>query len=202
MDNTSKLFYIRKTLTSMLYDRGYLVPQQLREETLEEFKSKFADSPNREALTLLHRKKDDPTDQIFVFFPDEIKVGVKTIRGYLEKMKQGAVQRAIIVVQQGLSSFAKQALSEMAPRFKLEQFIETELLVNITEHVLVPKHIKLSREEKAALLERYKLKESQLPRMQITDPVARYFGLERGDVVKIVRKSETAGRYITYRLVA
>eukprot|EP00027_Filamoeba_sp_ATCC50430_P008977 CAMPEP_0168560796 /NCGR_PEP_ID=MMETSP0413-20121227/11253_1 /TAXON_ID=136452 /ORGANISM="Filamoeba nolandi, Strain NC-AS-23-1" /LENGTH=186 /DNA_ID=CAMNT_0008592125 /DNA_START=128 /DNA_END=688 /DNA_ORIENTATION=+ len=186
----------------MLYDRGYLVPQQLREETLEEFKSKFADSPNREALTLLHRKKDDPTDQIFVFFPDEIKVGVKTIRGYLEKMKQGAVQRAIIVVQQGLSSFAKQALSEMAPRFKLEQFIETELLVNITEHVLVPKHIKLSREEKAALLERYKLKESQLPRMQITDPVARYFGLERGDVVKIVRKSETAGRYITYRLVA
>lgn len=45
MDNTTKLYYIRKTLTSMLYDRGYLVPQQLREETIEEFKSKFADSP-------------------------------------------------------------------------------------------------------------------------------------------------------------
>lgn len=37
--------------------------------------------------------------QIFVFFPDEAKVGVKTIKTYAERMRNEGVFRAIMVTQ-------------------------------------------------------------------------------------------------------
>ena len=73
-------------------------------------------------------------------------------------------------------------------------------MVNITHHQLVPKHSVLQDSEKAELLKRYREKESQLPKIQCEDPVAKYFGVRRGQVMKIIRPSETAGRYVTYRL--
>jgi len=42
--------------------------------------------------------------------------------------------------QAALTPFAKQSLNEMQPKYLIEVFQEQELQVNITKHVLVPKH--------------------------------------------------------------
>lgn len=89
--------------------------------------------------------------------------------------------------------------SEQALRFEL--FEEDELSVNITHHELVPKHTPLSDEELKEVLHAHALELAQLPRILSTDPVARYYGLERGQVVRIERKSMSAGLYVTYRQV-
>ena len=73
-------------------------------------------------------------DQMFVFFPDEPKIGIKTVKNYCQRMQEENISRAIIVVQIGMTPSAKQALTDMAPKYILEQFLESELLINITEH--------------------------------------------------------------------
>mmetsp|Transcript_6207 Transcript_6207/g.16442 ORF Transcript_6207/g.16442 Transcript_6207/m.16442 type:complete len:203 (-) Transcript_6207:551-1159(-) len=199
MEALNRLFRIRHTCLQMLKDRGYLVSMEELNLTKDMFRERYGENPRKDDLTILVPRQDDPTEQMFVFFPEEQKVGVKTIKVVAERMKAESVSRAIMVISSNLTPFAKQCLADLMPKLHIEQFTENELLVNITEHVLVPEHRILAKEEKQVLLDRYKVKDTQLPRIQHSDPVARYFGLQRGQVVRIVRPSETAGRYVTYR---
>ncbi|KAL5545844.1 hypothetical protein UlMin_005531 [Ulmus minor] len=89
----------------------------------------------REDLQLNKTKRNDSSDQIYVFFPEEAKVGVKTMKIYTNRMKSENFFRAVLVVQQNLTPFARTCISEISSKFHLEVFQEVELLVNIKEHV-------------------------------------------------------------------
>ncbi|KAJ3432030.1 hypothetical protein M0813_00198 [Anaeramoeba flamelloides] len=195
-----KLYQINRTILQMLRDRKYIVSKEQLEMKFPEFREQNNDL-SRTSLELLATKIDDPSIQILVFFPEDEKVSVEMIRSYVEKMKGESVARAILILQRSLSHYSKKFITKLAPEIIIETFFEFELLVNITEHQLVPKHEVLSEEESKVLLKRYRVKPTQLPRIKVTDPVARYLGLRRGQIVKITRPSETAGRYVCYRFV-
>lgn len=134
------------------------------------------------------------------FCAERTSVGVGHIKKFISYCTDNRYRAGIFITAVALSPQTRKVISATQSYAQVECFLEDELLVNITHHELVPKHILLSKEEKMALLRRYRLKETQLPRIQQKDPVARYLGLRRGQVVKIIRESETAGRYASYRL--
>lgn len=147
--------------------------------------------------------KPDPVPDcgpIWVEFLADKTFGVSQIRQFATYVITNHYKTGIMVTHVPLSPAARKSLASVESLAKIECFLEDDLLVNITHHELVPKHVLLSRDEKTALLKRYRLKETQLPRILQRDPVARYLGLKRGHVVKIIRNSETAGRYASYRL--
>ncbi|MET1159975.1 MAG: DNA-directed RNA polymerase subunit H [Thermoprotei archaeon] len=73
--------------------------------------------------------------------------------------------------------------------------------INILEHELVPKHEILSPEEAEKILRKLNVKPYQLPWISIEDPVVKAIGAKPGDIIRIIRKSPTAGVSIAYRYV-
>ncbi|KAI9814935.1 MAG: DNA-directed RNA polymerases II 24 kDa polypeptide (RNA polymerase II subunit 5) [Phylliscum demangeonii] len=206
-------------MREMIYDRGYEISQEEREISPEEFRAKYTTQDgkaDRRRMTFSTRPlpaliskvtppasaaHPNPAPQVgtlWVEFVTETSVGVKTMRTFAQHLISHNFHTGILITAGGVTPAAVKVIPTVLP-IVIETFVEQDLLVNITHHELVPKHVLLSFEEKAALLVRYRLRESQLPRIQIGDPVARYYGLRRTQVVKIIRRSETAGRYASYR---
>ncbi|MDH7595187.1 MAG: DNA-directed RNA polymerase subunit H [Candidatus Bathyarchaeia archaeon] len=72
---------------------------------------------------------------------------------------------------------------------------------NLFEHVMVPKHEIISDEERQMILQKYKVQPYQLPYIHVSDPAVKAVGAKPGDIVKITRNSQTAGKYFAYRYV-
>ena len=77
---------------------------------------------------------------------------------------------------------------------------ETAKKIDITQHVLVPKHLILSEEDAKKLLERLNISAGQLPTINSNDPIAKLMNAEPGKIIKIMRKTQT-GNLDYYRLV-
>ena len=67
------------------------------------------------------------------------------------------------------------------------------------QHILIPKHEKLSEKEANEVLEKYKITINELPAIQKNDPALAGMSVEVGDVIMIERKSPTAGKTVFYR---
>ncbi|MGC8969855.1 MAG: DNA-directed RNA polymerase subunit H [Conexivisphaera sp.] len=70
-----------------------------------------------------------------------------------------------------------------------------------SEHVLVPKHEIAGEEERKLILEKYGIRPEQLPYILASDPAVKEIGAQPGDIVKITRRSRTAGTAVYYRYV-
>ncbi|KAF6155266.1 hypothetical protein GIB67_019792 [Kingdonia uniflora] len=188
-EEITKLYRIRKTVMQMLRDRGYIVADFEINLTRAEFLAKFGDNFKREDLVINKTKRKEPFDQVlllenFIYFCGNLDCLMTFLSNfgllllmwsrfmcsfrrkrrstYTNRMKTENVFKAILVVQQNLTPFARNCVNEISSKFQLNVFQEGELLINIKEHVLVPEHQVLNKENKELLLSRYTLKETQV----------------------------------------
>ncbi|MDO5844165.1 MAG: DNA-directed RNA polymerase subunit H [Methanocorpusculum sp.] len=73
--------------------------------------------------------------------------------------------------------------------------------LNVLMHEMVPDHIIMTPEDVQKLLAHFDIEEDQLPKIYHDDPAIKACGGKPGNVIKIIRKSQTAGEATSYRLV-
>jgi DNA-directed RNA polymerase subunit H len=121
--------------------------------------------------------------------------------GQIQKMKKALEEKKVdkgILIGKSFTPSAKKAVEKSGIEFiKLESL----MTFDIFSHKYVPKHEVTSKEEAEDVLKRLRVKPYQLPYIKASDPAVKAIGGKPGDIIKITRKSPTAGYAIYYRYV-
>ncbi len=115
-------------------------------------------------------------------------------------MQQSCTEK-IVVFRGPLRGVVRKLIESPTYRKSIQFFLEDELGFDLMQHSYIPQHTLLTDQERDELLQRYHVKLTQLPRIAKSDPVAKHFNASVGQVFRIERDSETAGRYVSYRVV-
>lgn len=168
-----------ETCVEMINQRGYRIIDQDDERILAERKNVFT-------------KKDE---QICVFLTNTSKFNVESIQEYISMMKKMDVWNCIIVYRDNVTPVAKKIVEE-SQEMTIELFNEDELQFNITKHFLVPKHELIYKKGTKECQEFKKKYTDRFPIILKTDPICRFYGYQKGDIIKITRRNG----FVTYRI--
>jgi DNA-directed RNA polymerase I, II, and III subunit RPABC1 len=161
---------------------------------LEMFSQRGYDIIEEEDEQILANKKDG--NQVIAFISQSPKFNVEKIQEYISIIKKMYINHCIIVFKDNATPVAKKVVEELTD-ITIELFHEDEMQYNITKHVLVPLH-EIEHKFNTKECENFKKKYgNKFPIILKSDPVSRFYGYDKGDIIKITRKNG----YITYRLV-
>ena len=170
----------RKALILMKLRDYKLIKREEQEDTI-----KF--------IVKLHKGKR----AVILCMPNRKVVGVAFVRNLKKSMNEIGVEEGVIVANVRYTWAARRE----AKKYGIELIPRVFPSFNIFKHKLIPKHEILPPKQAKDLLEKYHIEPYQLPQIRAADIAVIAIGAKPGEVIKITRKSPTAGKHVAYRLV-
>jgi len=215
--NNSPIYRSRKVILDMVERRGYDTGdyQHFTIEDINTMMNLWTSTKTAQKYTVTpldmvcKHKEEEKYLHVRYFFNAKLKVNtVENILNTMIEEEQFKTEEdeVLCIVDEKISNeamFDNQLdglFKKMDNKYYTQIFEISKLIINIMEHEFVPEHTIISKDEKQKLLERFDIATfTQLPIILKSDPVAKFIGMRRGDVCKIIRPSETSGRYEMYR---
>jgi DNA-directed RNA polymerase subunit H (RpoH/RPB5) len=189
---------ILTNVIKMLTNRGLLKKSDLNENISKITESIRETDEYKITLDYPERYYENENKTFIVKIINQKIAGVSKTSIIGEFLYENKNSPKIVVV----NSITSKALNQIETEFKnTEVFLERELMIDLVSHVAVPKHELLTDKDAEQVLQEYETKKREMPKIFITDPVAKYFNARLGQIFRIIRSSETSGQSAYYRLV-
>jgi len=202
------LFKSRQTILQILKGKGFDTRpyEKFGPFEIEAMASKDKDV----AMRMEVERKDAPAKCRVEYALPRVK---NRLKSYMERLlinDEGelnfdpATTEVIVITMEPIGdSFHLEALKQFSTnKLRISFFDAHTLISNPLEHVLVPLHELVPKEEEEGLLKQLRCtKKTNLPKIRFhEDIIGRILGLVPGDIVKITRPSPTAGEVVYYRV--
>jgi len=163
---------VMKTLGELIQIRGFKVNTSIVLQTFKTVDSII--STNSKGYILL-----------ILYINSKLSIQLsREIDQCIEKEKK--IRQIVIVTSEGITPVAKKLL--MVNKCNIQFFNHLELVVNYTQHKLVPVQNKLSDKETTEKLKKYNLTTQQLATMNRVDPIVKFYGWKVGSVIQCIKK--------------
>lgn len=202
VNNLQKRLTVLLNVLKMLSARGLIKKDNVMEK-YESIKDTFSDN-------LIYKIKTDKGNNFALkFAPQNIKTINKAL-GVSDFLANYKNDNKIIIV----TDINKKAYKQIMEFPNTEIFWHFEFMMNLIDHKYIPKHEVLpigyhpekfdpegKYKDHEKFEDTYFVTKRECPKMDVTDPVARYFNLSPGQYVRIKRESTSSGYAPTYRIV-
>lgn len=190
------LYKCRKTVLEMLTDRKYDIPANFQ-ISFEDFLLLLEENN----LDIHMIKEGKPTVFVRFLYDFNKNLTKKDLDGFLEEIIEKTQDPNIHTILVLRNTPSKNNLEMLSKVENIEVFSLDSLTFNPVKHYLVPQHILLTEDEQQELFKKYRCTKAQLPKLNKNDRIARHYGMQSGDICKIIRKSPSMGESIYYRHV-
>ena len=134
----------------------------------------------------------DQTSYILILMAHD-KIGVELLKKYIEQCMNKQINHYIVIYQNSITSTCLKILNNFF-EYNIELFPLDQFKFDITRVKYYTKHEKVSDNEKKTLKKIY---QGNLPVILSSDPIVRYFGYKKDDILLIYRENNE----LSYRIV-
>jgi DNA-directed RNA polymerase subunit H (RpoH/RPB5) len=171
--------------------------EEKRAALIIKYRNFNVDSVEKEEDRLIYRISRGDENYLMHILMDKKTVGIAFIRELRDQVEAGEVTGGIIVAD---GKYTYSARSN-APDMSIELVPKSLPTFDVFEHEYVPLHEILTDEERKETSEKFHAEPFQFPWIKSTDPISIILGAKPGAVLRVTHKSETAGKYLSYRYV-